>query len=33
MAVEYRRLEYCLFWAICCLVVAMHSYYAGGIWG
>jgi putative oxidoreductase len=25
--------EFCLFWAICCLVVAMHAYYAGGIWG
>ena len=25
--------EYCLFWAICCLVVAMHAYHAGGIWG
>jgi putative oxidoreductase len=25
--------EYCLFWAICCLVVAMHSYKLGGIWG
>ena len=25
--------EFCLFWAICCWVVAMHSYYAGGIWG
>jgi putative oxidoreductase len=24
--------EYCLFWAICCLVVAMHAYYTGGIW-
>ena len=24
--------EFCLFWAICCCVVAMHSYYAGGIW-
>jgi len=24
--------EYCLFWAICCLVVAMHSYRVGGIW-
>jgi putative oxidoreductase len=21
--------EYCLFWAICCLVVAMHYYHAG----
>jgi putative oxidoreductase len=25
--------EYCLFWAICCLVVAMHGYHTGGIWG
>ena len=25
--------EFCLFWAICCAVVAMHAYYAGGIWG
>ena len=25
--------EYCLFWALACLVVAMHAYYAGGIWG
>ena len=25
--------EYCLFWSICCLVVAMHSYYAAGLWG
>jgi len=25
--------EYCLFWALSCLVVAMHAYYAGGIWG
>jgi len=24
--------EFCLFWAICCAVVAMHAYYAGGIW-
>ena len=24
--------EYCLFWAISCLVVAMHGYHAGGIW-
>jgi putative oxidoreductase len=24
--------EFCLFWAICCLVVAMHSYRAGGVW-
>ena len=24
--------EYCLFWAICCLVVAMHGYRTGGIW-
>lgn len=23
--------EYCVFWAICCFVVAMHAYYAGGI--
>ena len=22
--------EYCVFWAICCLVVAMHAYHAGG---
>ena len=21
--------EYCVFWAICCLVVAMHAYHAG----
>lgn len=21
--------EYCIFWAICCLVVAMHAYHAG----
>ena len=25
--------EYCLFWSICCLVVAMHAYHLGGIWG
>jgi putative oxidoreductase len=25
--------EFCLFWAICCVVVAMHSYRLGGIWG
>jgi putative oxidoreductase len=25
--------EYCLFWAISCVVVAMHAYHAGGIWG
>ena len=25
--------EFCLFWAICCWVVAMHSYRIGGIWG
>ena len=25
--------EYCLFWALSCLVVAMHAYYLGGIWG
>ena len=25
--------EYCLFWAISCLVVAMHACNAGGIWG
>ena len=25
--------EFCLFWAICCWIVAMHAYYAGGIWG
>jgi len=25
--------EYCLFWSICCLVVAMHAYHTGGIWG
>ena len=24
--------EFCLFWAICCWVVAMHSYHVGGIW-
>ncbi len=24
--------EFCLFWAICCWVVAMHSYRIGGIW-
>ena len=24
--------EFCLFWAICCLVVAMHAYHTGGIW-
>jgi len=24
--------EFCLFWAICCWIVAMHAYYAGGIW-
>jgi putative oxidoreductase len=24
--------EFCLFWAICCWIVAMHSFYAGGIW-
>ncbi len=24
--------EYCLFWAICCLVVAMHGYRTGGLW-
>jgi putative oxidoreductase len=22
--------EYCVFWAICCLVVAMHAYHMGG---
>lgn len=22
--------EFCIFWAICCLVVAMHAYHAGG---
>lgn len=22
--------EYCIFWAICCLVVAMHAYHMGG---
>jgi hypothetical protein len=22
-------IEYCVFWAICCLVVAMHAYHAG----
>ncbi len=21
--------EYCVFWAICCLVVAMHAYHMG----
>ena len=25
--------EYCLFWALACLVVAMHAYNSGGIWG
>ena len=24
--------EFCLFWAICCWIVAMHSFHAGGIW-
>jgi putative oxidoreductase len=24
--------EYCLFWAICNWVVAMHAYHTGGIW-
>jgi putative oxidoreductase len=24
--------EFCLFWAICCVVVAMHAYHTGGIW-
>ena len=24
--------EYCLFWALSCLVVAMHAYHTGGIW-
>jgi uncharacterized membrane protein YphA (DoxX/SURF4 family) len=24
--------ELCLFWAICCWVVAMHAYRAGGLW-
>jgi putative oxidoreductase len=24
--------EYCLFWSICCLIVAMHAYRTGGIW-
>ena len=24
--------EYCLFWSICCLIVAMHSYHTGGLW-
>jgi len=24
--------EFCLFWAICCWIVAMHSFYAGGLW-
>jgi putative oxidoreductase len=24
--------EYCLFWAICCLVVAMHAYHTAGLW-
>src|SRR5450631_3756597 len=25
--------EFCLFWAICCWIVTMQAYYAGGIWG
>jgi putative oxidoreductase len=24
-------IEYCVFWAICCLVVAMHAYRVGGL--
>ena len=24
-------IEYCIFWAICCLVVAMHAYHVGGL--
>jgi putative oxidoreductase len=24
--------EFCLFWAICCWIVAMHSYRIGGLW-
>jgi putative oxidoreductase len=23
-------IEYCVFWALCCLVVAMHAYHLGG---
>ena len=23
-------IEYCVFWAICCLVVAMHAYHTAG---
>jgi putative oxidoreductase len=23
-------IEFCIFWAICCLVVAMHAYHVGG---
>ena len=25
--------EYCLFWSLACLVVAMHAYHLGGLWG
>ena len=25
--------EFCLFWAICCWIVAMHSYKTAGLWG
>ncbi len=25
-------IEYCVFWAICCLVVAMHAYRVGGLY-
>ena len=24
-------IEYCIFWAICCLAVAMHAYHVGGL--
>ena len=24
--------EYCLFWAICCLVVAMHAFHTAALW-
>jgi hypothetical protein len=29
---EFCGDEFCLFWAICRWIVAMHSFYAGGIW-
>ncbi len=25
-------IEYCVFWAICCLVVAMHAYHVSGLY-